>query len=977
MKQRDSFDKMTDSNEDIKPGQSDRDKKGIERQTLIVNSLYFFAIAVIMLVEYKSIFVFLSLIGIIVSMIVVTMTKIKTYEIRTKIMTCIIQLGVMICVLSMDDTISIYLYYVVMVVSIGIYGIPENILFTLISSILITVHHFLVIEDVVHMPGRIVPLHILQIVSIFAAQYTVFTWLKGRQQTQTKTGEIIGRLIKAEKSKDQFLATVSHEIRTPINTICGVSEILLDKKISPDMKNDILSIQLAGKNLLSVVNNILDFSELQGGRIKIHEEEYNIKDSINEIIEMAEAKKRNNNLEIIVDCDIKIPSVLYGDEKKIRRIIMSLVDNALKFTSEGFVRISLDSRKESYGVNLNITVTDSGIGISDEGIENIFNTFSQLDQGSTRVEGGIGLGLSITQKLVQTMGGIMTVKSEVGKGSSFRIALPQQIVDETPILMVKDANMHNVLIYINMEQFAMRAIRDEYKKVMEQIIVTSHVKCHMCRNISEVKRRTTFEEHTHIIISCYEYLEAPDFFDSNADKYLIICILFKYQDSFIRTNKIKRIYKPFYSATIIEAINNTFISERERQAFNMGRFIAPSGRVLVVDDNAMNIRVVKGLLDEYQIKVTQALSGRESLEKIVSRDYDFVLMDHMMPEMDGIEALRRIRGKEGDYYKNVPIIAFTANAVAGAQEMFINEGFADFIEKPVEKAVLERVLRRNLPPDKIIEVGDDYEPPVEVDDKTAGKTAGIENEDNNMELIDLNIGDTYCGGRKSLLEILEDYIERAKKEYDTMIDMMKNEDWKNYVIYVHSLKSFMASVGAMTLSAKAKEMEAAGKREDYTFIREHQTELNNLFEQVLRQIFVIVGKQWEALNGNGGICDANEEQKEQRKQEGLKEQKELREQKEQREQEGLKEQKEPKEQKEALHELSYEEFDKVCVEFENAVYLFDEAVMLAVIDRIEGCRYNNKPLKDLLQPIRKKIGHSDYMSAYETLSEIKSEWRPV
>ena len=341
---------------------------------------------------------------------------------------------------------------------------------------------------------------------------------------------MIDTLIEAEQSKDDFLANVSHEIRTPVNTICGMSEMALREQDMKKMRDEVLDIRDAGHNLMSIVNDILDFAQLQQDKMDIEEEAYNITSTINDIINMALARKGDKQIEFIVDCDANIPSGLLGDEKKIRRVIMNIVDNAIKFTNDGGVIIDIHARREDYGINLCVSVKDTGSGIGEESLEKLFESFSQVDTRRNRQNGGVGLGLAISRALVQKMGGTITVQSRVNKGSIFRFVVPQKVLDENRIGQVINRHELNIAAYFDMEQFDMITIRDEYSKLIMHMVKQLQVKCHVCRNLAELKRRHDIEPFTHIFISLEEYQEDEAYFDKLTKHTKVILVLERFNE---------------------------------------------------------------------------------------------------------------------------------------------------------------------------------------------------------------------------------------------------------------------------------------------------------------------------------------------------------------------------------------------------------------------------------------------------------------
>lgn len=750
--------------------------------------------------------------------------------------------------------------------------------------------------------------------------------------------EMIDALRKSEREKDDFLANVSHEIRTPINTICGISEIMLKNEVPADMKDDVLNIQSAGRNLMAVVGDILDYSELQEGEFELVEEKYYVSSTIYDVINMSMAKKSEKNLELVVNCDTNIPSILIGDEQKIRRIIMNLVNNAIEFTNEGCVSIHFGFRKEEYGINLIVTVKDSGIGMTKESVENLFKKFSQVDMGRTRKKGGVGLGLAIAQAIVNKMGGFISVKSELGKGSEFQFVIPQKVYDEKPIVELSNKAKVNAAVYINMEQFTHTAIRDEYSDTMRRTIEQLGVKCHICRNLPELKRWDKREHFGQVFISLMEYQEDPVYFDHLAKRTKVNIIIDHYDDTKVQNKMISKIYKPFFVLSIVSALENN-LKEKETKHVEVEnhQLYAPDAHVLVIDDNQMNIRVVEGLMRTYGVQVSYALSGQEGIDMLSTREYDLVFLDHMMPGMDGIETFQHIRRKSDPYFKEIPIIALTANAIAGAREMFMKEGFTDFLSKPVESSVLQRTLKRHLPIEKQKSIHEKAETErkqatVELDIKEAvakKEAQKAEKSEETFAIGDLDVakGITYCGNKENYLMILESHRNGAAELMSQLKELFETEDWKNYTIVVHGIKSSMMSIGAVNLSEMAKGLEFAGKGEDYDYIRSNHEPMTKEFNRVMKLLetcpYLPKMQVEEAVLDKVGITEA--------------------------------------------------EFAEKLIDLENATYEFDGSKMQPILDALSQYVYGGKDLEKELQPVYKKVEMYDFMSAYELVVKIKEK----
>lgn len=799
---------------------------------------------------------------------------------------------------------------------IALYGIQKNQYVTLFTAAAYILNHILEFSrlDTRQQWHR----GLTHIACICLIEIIFFLWLRGRNNMKEHSVRTIRALENAEKTKDEFLANVSHEIRTPLNTISGMSDLILQEDNIDKIREDTYSIQMAGRNLMQIVSDILDFSELQAGEVTLEEEEYSITSTINDVINMAGAQRNGKNIEIIINIDKDIPRMLFGDEKKIRRIMMNIIGNAIKFTEEGYVEIRMGGRKEQYGYNLQIRVRDTGIGMTPEKMEQIFSTYGQADMGKTRRTGGIGLGLPISQALVDKMGGTIIVDSEPGKGSTFKVVVPQKIVQEGTCIHVDDSEHIYLLVYANIEHLSLEETRDIYIDNMQDMVEQTGIHCFVANSMPELIRRAGRNHYTHVMVFLREYLQERKQFQQMTEKAKVMVILEHTEDHLLTDTNVFRIYKPFSLISIAAVFNASHFYDQElRQPVQ--NFVAPKVKVLVVDDNRMNLTVIRGMLEKYKIQVVTALSGMEALKLIESKDFDFVFMDHMMPEMDGIETMKRIRKKQGKYYQKVPILALTANAVAGAREMFINNGFADFVEKPVEGSVLERVVKRNIPESKMLYTEKKEEP----EEKVVFQIGDL----------DMEAGRRYCGGDEKLLEILTLFCEKAPEIRHHIMDAYEREDADSYVIVVHGLKSSMNSIGAMTLSAIAAELEKAGKEKNWFLIQNKNSALLQEFDRV------------EAM---------------------VKDSEQVQEKLETRQQEQEQTETEIKD----LTEISSEELEKYLKSFETSCYQCQAEEMMEVLEELYSKKYKGVSLQPLLQPVRKKVSQSDFLSAYDALVQI-------
>lgn len=900
-------------------------QRRIEQFQLIIFSIYGINIVMSLLQMDRNIGLSCVVLLMLAIAWVVNAGQYKTYAFRVRITAAVMQVCIVVYATQIDNVLRVLPVFMLFVVLLGLYGLTDVIGYSVLPAVLIFVYHAFVLKTIPLESSNEILIAVLHLANVFFLQYVVCVWTKQNSEGSRQFLKVIDELAEVEKTKDDFMANVSHEIRTPLNTICGMSEIVLREQLPDTTKENVLDIQLAGRNLMAVVSDILDYSELQSGKIELEEEAYSISSTINDIINMTMARKDEKKIELIVDCDANIPSALLGDEKKLRRVIMKLVDNAIKFTEEGCVSISVGYRKESYGINLLVSVKDTGIGMDAESLEKLFTKFSQADTGRNRQEGGIGLGLSISSALVKKMGGAITVRSKPGKGTVVQVAIPQKVLDETPMATVRDRERLNVATYIDMEQFGMVEIRDEYSATIKHMVEQLKVRCQVCRNFPELQRNVMKELFTHVFISVVEYRSNPSYFDELALKTKVIVVLDRSDEKYVLNPNLLKIYKPFHILTVVSVVNVTGEDAKKDSVSVQEKFEAPDAHILVVDDNRMNLRVIEGLLSNYQIKVTTASGGQEALQKIASADYDFVFMDHMMPEMDGVETLHRIRHKVGTYFQKVPIIALTANAIAGTREMFLAEGFSDFLEKPVERSVLERVLKRHLPGEKILYSNEQKE--------SESPDAGDLESSLAVEGLDVKQGMLYCNGLEGYISVLQGYCDESDDLDKQAEKLYAAEDWKNYIITVHGIKGAMRSIGATELAEQARKLEFAGKEGRIDFIREQHGALMEAY----RALF-------ESLRQNKWIKSAKKE--------------------------------EPREEVhpvETLDVLEASAFEEILGEMEQAVYSWDGAKLTALVEQLQAYQYAGKSLREVLAPVKKKVEMSDYVSAVELTGRLKSQ----
>ncbi len=887
----------------------------------------------------SSLILLASLLGI----VGVYLFKYRTLHHRAVIYSSIMSMSMFVHVIQMDSFMPIIIPTATFIIVLAVLGEILALLPALFGFMLTIFYHGIVVSTFgIHQISDLYT-YIVPIGNILFCFYLAYIWIKYRNQNEENIKNVISRYQKAERTKDDFLANISHEIRTPINTIAGMSEILANEDLRDDVREKVQDLQGASRNLVTLVSDMLDFAEIQSGKLELSESSYSLTSTINDIVNIINNQKKNKDIEFILDINTDIPALLVGDEQKLKRAMLNILSNAVKFTEVGCVVLEISCRRESYGINLCITVRDTGIGIDSSQLHNVFNSFSMVDTKRNRQEGGVGLGLAIAQAIIEKMGGFISVRSRKGEGSEFQIIVPQKVEQYEPMIVLENPLRFNVLVYIDMNQFSIAAVKNEYGNNIKNITENLGIVVHVCRNLNELKRRIERNYITHIFITLYEYTMDESYFNGLAKQTGVVIILEETEAYRVHSDDIIRLYKPFYALPVsIILKGGKRYNNLNREAMNRNMFIAPDAKILIVDDNAINLRVESCLMKNYKFTIDTALSGMEALEKLESKDYDMVFMDHMMPEMDGVDTLHRIRDKAGIYYANIPVIALTANAVAGAKEMLIAEGFQDFLSKPVEIASMHRILEKYLPDaKKIYDFEDDatdvqsgeavhndheheivYEQPQNPQASVNEPVAETAQEDTAADINEKQ-GTLYCGSLEDFEDILKIHYEDYEENSQKIQAFYDSKDWKNYVILVHGLKSSMKSVGIMKLSDMCLELELAGKENRIDYILKN----HDVMMAEYARIHDVIGNRL-GIRQKVNVDLTN------------------------------------------VKNLDEDSVAGLLNQFENAVYSFDEEQMLSILNELMDYKYHETVLAPKLYPLVKKVNNCDYMSAYDNLIKI-------
>ncbi|MCR4990959.1 MAG: response regulator [Lachnospiraceae bacterium] len=507
----------------------------------------------------------------------------------------------------------------------------------------------------------------------------------------------------ANKAKSQFLSNMSHEIRTPINAVLGFNEMILRESNDKNIQMYAENIRNSGHTLLGLINDILDFSKIEAGKIEIIPVDYNLSSVINDLVNMVRIRSQEKGLGLTLDFDSEIPILLNGDEIRIKQIITNILTNAVKYTERGYITFTIGYDRiesEPDHVMMNVSVKDTGIGIREEDMKKLFTEFERIDEKRNRAIEGTGLGMSITQSLLEMMGSSLKVESIYGVGSIFSFSLKQKVTKWEPL--------------------------GDYK--------------------------VSFEQET-----------------------------------------------------------------KEREHYR-NKFTAKEARVLMVDDNATNLLVFENLLKQTLVQADSVTSGDECLNLCAKNKYDIIFLDHMMPGKDGIETLHEMNELVDSKNHDTPVICLTANAISGAREEYIKEGFEDYLTKPIDPDKLELMMIKYLPEEKC------EKNTVPADDASTKEKAETNNEFDilaEQDLIDIYDGMAHCINKDVYINVLESYYDSIDETMSELNSFLAEEDVENYTIRIHAVKSTSKMIGANELGRKAELLEMAGHKGDFVCLHDN------------------------------------------------------------------------------------------------------------------------------------------------------------
>ena len=683
---------------------------------------------------------------------------------------------------------------------------------------------------------------VLHFLVIFIAGVLIYSIEKTVRVMKDSYEVQIKKLRDQNNSASDFLANVSHEIRTPINAVVGLTGVCIEKEKDKEIRNDLESIVSAGQRISDQISDILDYSEIDIEKLAVNNENYMLESILKDIVNKIEPYKPDN-IELVIDVDPKLPVVLNSDAAKIKKILMHLILNGLKYTNEGGVYVNITSEKQEYGLNLNIEVSDTGIGMNEEELARVFERFYQANSGITRSTGGLGLGLPIAAGFVRALGGFITMQSRAQKGTCVRVSLPQKIVDKSECMSIENRDDLSIGSFLHFERYEHPQVREYYNEMIKNLVKGLKVQLHRMDSPESLKMISRRVSLSHLFLGQEEYELTHDFVEELGKKTLVMVVADK--DFELPDNSNVRIMrKPFYSFPVVRALNTRYNGKK----IDHERIACPGVHALVVDDEPLNLTVAKGIFNKYQMIVTTAASGQEAIDLCGEKSFDIIFMDHMMPGMDGIETVKRIRSMSRERVREIPIVALTANATSTARELFASEGFNGFVSKPIEIIELDRVLKNVLPSavmtlEKKDIISDDNGDGEVLDTNDKDKSKLINKITSDFEEIlsnagvDVDLGlyhtqndpDFYC-------TLIRQFYDDAEKKKIKLEDYFRDSDYKNYQIAVHALKSTAKMIGAENLSKQALELEMAAKKKDSMFLSKKHGLLIQSFSDTIESI---------------------------------------------------------------------------------------------------------------------------------------------
>ena len=629
----------------------------------------------------------------------------------------------------------------------------------------------------------------------------------------------------ARQNKSRFLANMTHEIRTPMNAIVGMNELILREDLAPEARELAENIKNSSNQLLKIINNVLEYSKLESSKMELLPGKYDFATMMTEIINSVSNEYASENTEFNAKIDPNIPKVLFGDNIRIKQVFMYLLFSSVNLIPHSRISLEVEGDVDinTNSVLLSCTISESGFGLSDVEIETLLSAYSKYDSRQKSSFKGMGLELLICKEILELMGGTLTIDSIKGVGMSVHFEFINYIIEDSPIVRVNSLIDYSILVYT-------KNVSDQ--ALWEDILSSFQLYPTFVSGPNAFRQAIENKRYTHIFIDDMFYPILKDTINS-AEIMDEIYVITEAGSVYSDFDKCKILRKPMTSICVSNALNNTWDEAAFKVSQKKESVKYPEGNVLIVDDSLVNLKVLEGMLETFEINVTKCKSGPMALKILEDNEFDLIILDQRMPEMDGIELLHLIR-KMNNVNAIIPILCATADFGSEVSNTLLNEGFQDYLAKPIRKFYLERMLREYMPKELAVNF--------EIEDKDAGEK---ENQNQNQNEIvkedpldiDFESGLGNVGGNKEAFSaVVNAYYKEGLTKIGEVNDFLASGDINNYVIDVHALKSSSAAIGAKGMSALFKELEFAGRGENLEFLSGHTSHVLDLFAKVLDKV---------------------------------------------------------------------------------------------------------------------------------------------
>lgn len=643
------------------------------------------------------------------------------------------------------------------------------------------------------------------------------------ERTKKELNESRHIIDSAKFNKSRFLANVTHEIRTPMNAIIGMNELILREELDPDSRELAENIKSSSNQLLKIINNILEFSKLDSNKMELYPAKYDFRQLMTEIIDAVSNEYAEENTEFLARIDPNIPRTLFGDNIRIKQVFMYLLFSTVHKLPHS--RMSMEVTGETdintNTVLLKCTIAESGFGLSEVEIEAMLSAYTKFDSRQKSDFKGMGLELSICKEILELMGGSLSIKSVKGVGMSVSFEFVNYIIEDSPIVRVSTVKDYNILIYTkNIED------QDVWLDILGQFQLYPN----FVSGPNAFRQAIENRRYTHIFIDDMFYPMLKDTIKS-AQISNEIYVLTEAGSIYSDFGSCKILRKPMTSICVSNALNNAWDASNYKVAQKREAVTYPEGKIIIVDDSIVNLKVLEGMLQTFMVNITKCRSGAEALDILDKDEFDLIILDQRMPEMDGIELLHLIRKLE-NANALAPVLCATADFGPEVSRMLLNEGFQDYLAKPVRRFYLERMLRKYMPPELAVNIVVDEE----AGDTPVDNVREAETPEEVRDPLDVDFKrglDNIGGLMEAYASVVNAYYSEGLTKLEKIPALLAEGNIRDYVTEVHALKSSSAAIGADAMSALFKELEFAGKASNMEFIESHSPHVLETFESLL------------------------------------------------------------------------------------------------------------------------------------------------